>query len=78
MDKRGEIGEFGTASPQGYGRSVGFEQMGRFSRVLRAASRLQMQPGELMAASHGLSKTATLTVLRCGIASEQTSSRSGR
>jgi len=57
MVKRGEIGEFGTALLQGHGLSVGSEQMGRFSRVLRAAPRLQMQPGELMAASHGTAKT---------------------
>jgi len=43
---RGETREFGTAWLLGHGPSVEPEEMGRFSRVQRAARSLQMQPGE--------------------------------
>ena len=61
--KRGGIGELGGAWLEGHGLSVGSETTGRFSRVRRAARSLQMQTEELLEASYGLAKTATLTML---------------
>jgi len=64
MVRRGENGVLGGVWLEGNGISEGAEVMGRFSRVRRAAARLQMQPDELPVASYGLTKTATLTVPR--------------
>jgi len=58
----GEIGEFGWAWRQDHGRPVGSEVMGRSYGVCRAAPSLRTQPDELLVASCGLTKTATLTM----------------
>ena len=63
MVKRSEVGESGGAWLQRHGLSVGSEVLGLSSRVLRAASSLQMQPDEPVVASYGTAKTATLTML---------------
>jgi len=58
MVKRSENGVLGAAWLQGHGLSVGPEVMGCYSRVRRAASSLQMQPGEPVVARYGATKTA--------------------
>ena len=63
MAKRSEIVSLGGLWLEGHGRSVGSEVLGRSSRVRRAAPSLQMQPDEPVEASHGLAKTATLTIM---------------
>ena len=63
MGKSSENGVLGSLWLKGCGLSVGSEVMHRFSRVRRAAPSLQMQPDELLVASYGLTKTATLTML---------------
>ena len=64
MVKRSKIVGLGGLWLQSYGLSVRSEVMGRFYRVRRAASSLQLQPEEPVVASCGLTKTATLTMLR--------------
>ena len=61
--KRSENVSLGGLWPQSCGLPVRFEVMGRFCRVRRAASSLQLQPEEPVVASCGLTKTATLTML---------------
>ena len=63
MLKRGGIVNLGRLWREGHGLSVRSEVMGRFYRVRRAASSLQLQPEEPAVARCGLTKTATLTML---------------
>ena len=64
MVRRGEGRDVGGLWLQSCGLSVRSEVMGRFYRVRRAASSLQLQPEEPLAASHHAATTATLTMLR--------------
>ena len=64
MVKRSEHGDLGGLWLQSYGLPVRSEVMGRFHRVRRAASRLQLQSEEPLVASHHAAKTATLSELR--------------
>ena len=63
MVKRSQIGILGGLLLKGDGLSVGPVVLGRFSRVRRAASRLQLQSEEPVVAGHRLAKTATVTML---------------
>jgi len=65
MVKRSENGDVGGLWLQSYGLLVGSEVMGRFYRVRKAASSLQLQSDEPVVASYGATKTATLTMLSC-------------
>ena len=53
-------GNLGGVWWKGDGLSAGSEATGRFSRVPRAAPRLQMQPDELPVTSDGLTKTGRI------------------
>ena len=64
MVKRSEVVNLGGLWLKGHGLSEGSETLGLSSRVRRAAPSLQMQTDEPMETSHGLAKTATLTILR--------------
>tara|TARA_B110001452_G_scaffold121274_1_gene100646 strand:+ start:842 stop:1123 length:282 start_codon:yes stop_codon:yes gene_type:complete len=64
--KRGEIVSLGGLWLEGHGLPVASEVLGLSSRVRRAAASLRTLPDELLVASRGLAKTATLTILRCG------------
>ena len=63
MVKRRENGDLGGLWLEGHDLSMGSDLLGQSSRGRRAAPRLQMQPDELPVASHGLTKTATLSIL---------------
>jgi len=63
MVKRSEIVNLGGLWLEGHGLSEGSETLGFFSRVQRAAPSLEMQTDEPVEASHGPTKTATLTML---------------
>ena len=63
--KRSKDGNVGGLWLKCHGSLVGFEVMGRFSRVPRTAPNLQRQPDDLPVASYGLTKTATLTLSGC-------------
>ena len=63
MVKRGELGNLAALWMEGRCLSVRSELMGRFYRVRRAASSLQLQPDEPVVASSGSTKTATLAIL---------------
>ena len=63
MVKRSEDGDLGGLWLKGHGLSVGSDLLGLSPRVRRAAPSLQMQSDEPVAASSGLAKTATLTML---------------
>ena len=58
MVKRSEIVDLGGIWLEGHGLSVGSETLGLFSRVRRAALRLQTQPEEPLVDSHGLAQSA--------------------
>ena len=61
--RRGEIVSLGGLRLEGHGLSVASETLGLSSRVRRAAPSLQTQSEKPLVDSHGLAKTATLTML---------------
>ena len=64
MVKRGEIVNLGGLWLEGHGLSLASEKLGLFSRVRRAAPIHRTQSEKPLVDSHGLAKTATLTILR--------------
>ena len=62
MVKGSEIGILGAALRQSHGLSAASEALGLSSRVRRAASSLQEQSEETVAARYGPTKAASLTM----------------